>query len=155
MSSMKIEFHEQADIVQACYEASVDIVRYVDHLKNIAERCEEHFPEIAAGLRGSAAGIAQYLRGVDGGWETQANVDLRGALSLPDFKEHMWAYEFCRNPRCAVVLMGCLAATAAAKPNLTFWEALAESRAKMSDLQPLIEKLLASSPMRRQGDRAQ
>lgn len=149
-SSMKIEFTEKADLKQACYEASVDITRYVEHLKGIADRCEKHFPEVAAGLRGTAAGIAQHLRGVDGDWRTPQMEQVREVLTGPLFAEHMWAYEFCRDPRGALMLMGCLAGIASAKPEITFMQALTLARVKIENLQPLIEQLLASSPSRAQ-----
>jgi hypothetical protein len=149
-SSMKIEFSEKDDLRQACYEATVDLVRYTTHLEGIAQRCEKHFPEVAAGLRGTVAGIGQYLQGVEGKWRTLANEHARAALSGPDFAEHMWAYEFCRDPRAALLLMGSLAGVASAKPDLTFWQALTLARVKLGDMQPLIEQLLASSPRRAQ-----
>lgn len=149
-SSMVAEFTRAEDIKQACYEATVDITVYMGHLENIAKRCENNFPEIAAGLRGTAAGIGQNLHGVTGEWRTPANEDLRAAVSLEDFHEHMWAYEFSRDPRGGVVLLGCMAAVAAAKPDLNFWEVMKIARVKLSDMEPLIEQLLQSSPRRAQ-----
>jgi hypothetical protein len=148
-SSMVAKFTRKEDLKQACYEATLDLNLYIVHLEDIARRSEENFPEIAAGLRGTTAGIAQYLRGVDGEWRTRANVDLHEYLSQPDFLEHMWAYEFCRDPRAATMLMGCLAAVACSKPDLNFWEALRVAKVKLMDFEPLIEQLLASSPLRK------
>jgi hypothetical protein len=149
-SSMKIEFHDKNDLKQACYEATVDLTLYIAHLEDIAQRAAKFFPEVAAGLRGSADGLKQYLRGVDGEWRTPGNEALRKTLSGPQFEVHLWAYEFCRDPRGAVLIMGCLAAVAEAKPELTFWQALNEARGKLGDLQPLVEALLESSPRRTQ-----
>jgi hypothetical protein len=149
-SSMTIEFSDKADLRQACYEATVDLTRYIAHLEGIAARAEKHFPEVAAGLRGTAAGFKQYLRGVDGEWHTSGNDWAHEHLSGPNFVEHMWAYEFCRDPRAAMLLMGCIAGVASAKPDLTFWQVLGLARIKLSDMEPLIEQLLASSPRRAQ-----
>jgi len=147
-SSMKIEFREQADLKQACYEATVDLVRYIEHLKGIAARCRKNFPEVANGLEGSAHGIGQYLRGVDGSWKSRMSEDLKGLLQTPDFESHLWAYEFSRDPRCALLLLGGMAAVASVQPELRFWDTLAETRKRLSNLEPLIERLLASSPLR-------
>lgn len=148
-SSMKIEFHDKNDLKQACYEAALDITHYIEHLEGIARRCEKNFPEVSAGLHGTADGLKQYLRGVDGEWRTKGNEMLRAELTGPQYESHAWAYEFCRDPRGAVLIMGCLAAIAATRPDLTFWQALAAARDKLGDLQPLVEELLASSPLRK------
>lgn len=148
-SSMVVEFTRKEDLEQACYEATVDITRYIAHLDGIAFRCEENFPEVAAGLRGSAAGIGQYLKGIDGEWKTWMNSELHKVLSRPEFEDHLWAYEFCRDPRAALMLIGAMAAVASAKEDLTFWEVLKVARGKFSDMEPLIEQLLGSSPMRK------
>jgi hypothetical protein len=145
---MKIEFRDPSDLQQACYEATVDLTVYITHLKDIARRCEKNFPEVAEGLRGTAAGIGRYLRGVDGKWFTDANLQQALVLRKEDFHNHLWAYEFSRDPRAASILLGCMAAISTAKPDLTFYEALDESRLKLSNLEPLIEQLLASSPAR-------
>ena len=149
-SSMVAKFTHKEDLKQACYEATVDITFFIGHLENIAKRCEENFPEIAAGLRGSAAGIGQYLRGLDGEWITAANLDLSTALERENFHEQLWAYEFSRDPRGGVMLLGCMAAIASAKPDLTFWEVMRAARIKLMDFEPLIEQLLKSSPRRAQ-----
>lgn len=147
-SSMKIKFTDAQDLRQACYEATLDLNLYISHLKTIAQRCREHFPEVAEGLEGSASGIGQYLKGIDGQWITEANVNLRTVLTEGDFRNHLWAYEFSRDPRAGLMLLGCMAAVAAAKPEVTFWQAMDLSREKLSNLAPLIENLLASSPLR-------
>lgn len=149
-SSAKIEFTRREDLQQACYEASVDVLVYVEHIRDIARRCEKTFPEVAEGLRGTAAGLAQYMRGVDGEWRTMSTEALHEIFTeRGPFKDYLWAYEFCRDPRAALLLMGNLAAVASAKQELTFWQALEESRSKLSDWEPLIAKLLESSPLRR------
>jgi hypothetical protein len=148
---MVIEFSRQEDIKQACYEATVDLSTFVIHLHNIAKRCEKNFPEIAAGLRGSADGIMHYLEGIEGTVpRTRSIEELRTTLNQPDFLNHLWAYDFCRDPRGALLIFGCMCAYAAAKPSMTFWEALAEARGKMETFEAVIEKLLASSPRRTQ-----
>lgn len=147
---MVMKFTRKDDLRQACYEATIDLTHYTEHLKGIADRCEENFPEVAECLRGTAAGIGKYFRGIDGEWVTAANEQLRADLSTPEFHDHLWAYEFCRDPRAALLLFGNMVGIAAAKPDLTFWETLKASRTKLSDMAPLIEKLLGTSPLRAQ-----
>ena len=149
-SSMKIEFTDKADLKQACYEATLDLVRYITHIRGIAERAQEHFPEVAAGLQGSADGIAKYLRGIDGEWQTRTTEQLHDVLDTEQFRVHMWAYEYCRDPRGALLLIGTLAGVASVEPDAPFWKVLAEARVRLSHLEPLIEQLLASSPRRTQ-----
>lgn len=145
-----IEFTRQEDLKQACYEATLDLQLYIAHIMDLVGRSQKYFPEVAAGLHGSASGIGQYLRGIDGDWKTAATEDLHKILSDDRFRDHQWAYEFCRDPRCALILFGWMAAVAAAKPELTFWEVLGQAREKLGDMAPLIENLLASSPRRTQ-----
>lgn len=148
-TSMVHEFKRPEDLEQACYEARVDLSVFIGHINDIAARCRAHFPEVADGLNGSAAGMARYLKGLEGKWVTSANNDLHEVLQQPEFSSHMWAYEFTRDPRAGVMLMGTMAAIASVKPELTFWQALAEARGKLSDWEPLIEQLLAFSPQRK------
>jgi hypothetical protein len=146
---MKMKFTDEEDLKQACYEAAVDLVPYIDHIMSIAQRAKENFPEVANGLEGAAAGITQHLRGLDGKWKTSMNEGLHAVLARPEFEDHAWAYEFCRDPRGAVMLMGALAAFCAAKPESTFWEALKDARESLSRFEPLIQSLLNSSPLRK------
>lgn len=150
MSSMVIEFTRKEDLEQACYEVTLDLNLYINHLLGIAERCEKHFPEVAHGLRGSAAGIGQYLRGIDGDWKHGSQEKIRETLAEPEFCDQLWAYEFARDPQAGLILLGAMMGIAAAKPYLTFYETLVAARTKMMDFAPLIEELLNSSPRRTQ-----
>lgn len=148
MSSAVIEFSRLEDLKQACYEATVDLNLYLAHLENIAKRCEKNFPETATAIRGCAHGIAQNLHGIDGEWVAGSLEEMRDTLSREEFLNHLWAYNFARDPRAALMLMGSMMAVASVNPELTFWQVLSLARSKLMDLEPLIEQLLKSSPMR-------
>jgi len=148
-NSMVIEFCDKNDLDYACYSATLDITLYITHLAGIAKRCEKNFPEVAEGLRGTADGLKQHLQGVDGEWRTPSTEGMREILSTDSFKDFRWSYEFCRDPRAAQLLVGCCVAIAGAKPEMTFWEVLTLARGKLSTMEPLIERLLASSPLRK------
>ncbi len=128
-SSMKMEFTEQKDVKQALHEVEIDLRVFRNHIAGFARRMKKHFPEIAAGLDGTASALAKLSVGLDGEWRTMANEELRQRLSDPNFAAHMWVYELTRDPAMGVILIGIMTAIAAADPGLPFFDVLIEAKA--------------------------